>query len=84
MSTLSQFRSVISPCRGLRMYIANTNSIIYFVVGSVALQALSEKAQKASRTQDAYRPKTKQAYTRMIKVFWLAVFTWKWLLKVSM
>ena len=49
------------------MYIANTNSILYFVVGSLAFQSLSEKA--ASRTQAAYRPKTKQAYTRMFKVF---------------
>ena len=49
------------------MYIANTNSILYFVVGSIALQALSEKA--ASRTQAAYRPKSTKAYTRMFKVF---------------
>ena len=49
------------------MFIANTNSILYFVVGSMALQSLSEKA--ASKTQAAYRPKTKQAYTRMFKVF---------------
>ena len=48
------------------MYIANTNSILQFVVGNMALQSLSEKA--ASRTQAAYRPKTKQAYTRMFKV----------------
>ena len=31
------------------MYIANTNSILYFVVGSLALHSLSKKA--ASRTQ---------------------------------
>ena len=49
------------------MYIANTNSILYFVVGSTALQALSEKA--ASRTEAVYRSKTKQAYPRMFKVF---------------
>ena len=48
------------------MHIANTNSILYFVVGSLALQSLSKRA--ASRTQAAYRPKTKKAYTRMFKV----------------
>ena len=44
-----------------------TNSILCFVVGNVALEILSEKA--ASRTQVAYRPKTKQDYKRMFEVF---------------
>ena len=43
------------------------NSMLYFVVGNVALQVLSEKA--ASRAHLAYRPKTRQAYERMFQVF---------------
>ena len=41
--------------------------MLCFVVGNFALEALSEKA--ASRTQAAYRPKTRQAYKRMFEVF---------------
>ena len=41
--------------------------LLCFVSDHVALKSLSEKA--ASRTQAAFRPKTKEAYSRIFKIF---------------
>ena len=64
LSLRGTFLCVSNPCRGLKSVFDNANSIVYFVLGNMAL---SEKA--ASRTQSAYKPKTRQAYMRMFKVF---------------
>ena len=41
--------------------------LLCFVSDNVSLKSLSEKA--ATRTQTAFRPKTRQAYFRMFKIF---------------
>ena len=41
--------------------------LLWFVSNSVALKSLSEKA--ATRTQAAFRPKTRQTYFRMFRIF---------------
>ena len=63
----AQFSFVFHTLAGVWKLYLITNSILCFVVGNVALEVLSEKA--ASRTQAAYRPKTRQAYKRMFEVF---------------
>ena len=41
--------------------------LLYFVSKNVSLESLSEKA--AARTQAAFRPKTKQAFSRKFRIF---------------
>ena len=62
----------VLPCKPLgRGVIANIHvtkmQLLCFVSGNVVLKSLSKKA--AVRTQAAFRPKTRQAYFRMFKVF---------------
>ena len=47
------------------MYICS--QLLCFVVDNVALRSLFQRA--ASRTQEAFTPKTRQVYTKMFKVF---------------
>ena len=62
----------VLPCKPLgRGVIANIHvtkmQLLCFVSGNVVLKSLPKKA--AVRTQAAFRPKTRQAYFRMFKVF---------------
>ena len=55
------------PLWGLLFCVSYPRRVLYFVVGNMPLETLSEKA--AFRTHAAYRPKTRQAYKRMFEVF---------------